>query len=100
MSPSQHRYWRGVLLYSICDWLSVPEESREVASKKIHKALKTAFEIDSFRYLEASQFEKIASIVRMYWLRQYGWIIPEADEEGVDITKMTMMEFLKFKKIL
>jgi len=100
MSPSQHKYWRGVVLYSICEFLEIDKGDYELVSRKIHNALKKMFDIKSFAGLESKEFEKIASITRMLFLRQYGWIIPEANEHGLDIANITMKEFLKHKNLI
>ena len=100
MSPDQHSYWRGVILYSLCDWLQIPKEDYEKAGKKIHKALKKTFEVDSFRNLSVAEFEKLASTVRMIFCRHYGFMIQEPDEKGMDLMNMSMKDFLKHKKLI
>jgi hypothetical protein len=99
MSPDQHSYWRGVVLYSLCEWLEIPKEDYEKASRRIHNALKKALGVKSFRDLSVAEFEKIASIVRMYWARK-GWMIPEPDEKGMNLIDMSMCDFLKHKKLI
>ena len=97
MTNRQHKYYRKALLYSIAEFLGVPPKDREKAARKIHLAIKETFEIDSFSSLGVSEFEKIASILRLIFNREYGWIIPEADEEGIDVQNMSMSDFLKIK---
>ena len=97
MSPKQHRYYRGTLLYSIAEFLGVPPGDYERSSRQIHKAIKQTFEIESFSSLGVSEFEKLASTIRMIFNREYGWIIPEADEENIDVQNISMSDFLKIK---
>lgn len=100
VSPSQSAYWRGVVLYSICEWLGIPRQDYEKASKRIHTALKKTYGIDSFSSLSVAEFEKIASITRMWAAREHGFIIPEPDEEGMDVMNMSMRDFLIHKKLI
>ena len=99
MSPKQHRYYRIGILYGICEFLGVPKEQYEHVSKLIHQEIKKCFEIDSFRNVSVSEFEKIAGTIRMIWAREMGWCLREADEEDIDPNAMSMREFLKHKKI-
>jgi len=100
VTSEQHKYWRGVVLYSICDWLQIPREKYEPASQKIHKALKKAFGVNSFRNLSIAEFEKIASVTRMWAAREHGFIINEPDEEDLDVMNMSMRDFLIHKKLI
>lgn len=100
MTPKQHKYHRGVLLYGICRYLEIPEEYHEKASRKIHNAIKDTFDVSSFDSLGVSEYEKIAATIRMIFCREFGYMIPEADEEDFDADKATLHELLKFKKII
>jgi len=100
MTSQQHKYWRGGLLYSICDGLGVPQEHKECASRRIHKAMKKCFEIDSFASLSSKEFEKIAGIIRMVGCREWAFMIKEPDEELYDPNQLTMSEFLKRKHLI
>ena len=66
--------------------------------RKIHKALQRLFSVRSFSDLSSVEFEKIAGIVRMYFCREHGFMIPEANEKGFDPNVLTMREFLKKKQ--
>lgn len=99
MTSKQHRYYRIGILYGICEFLGVPKDQYEHVSKLIHQAIKKCFEIDSFRNVSVSEFEKIAGTIRMVFAREMGYIIREADEELIDPNNMSMREFLEHKKI-
>ena len=99
MSPKQHRYYRIGILYGICEFLEVPKEQYEHVSKLIHQEIKKCFEIDSFRNVSVSEFEKIAGTIRMIFAREFSYVLKEPDEEGIDPNTMSMREFLKHKKI-
>lgn len=101
VTSDQHQYYRGVLLYSICEFLEIPRKDYEKASRQIHKALKKTFGIKTFAKLDVAEFEKIAGIVRMLFIREFGGhMIPEADEKGLDINNISMKEFLHHKNLI
>jgi len=100
VTNEQMRYWRGGLLYSICDGLGVPKEDREKASKKIHKSIKHCFGIESFALLSSKEFEKVAGIIRMVAAREWAYLLREPDEFDCDPNTMTMKEFLKHKNLI
>lgn len=97
MSPKQHKYWRGILLYSICEFLEVDKQDYDKASRRLHNAFKTMFEVRSFKDLSSKEFEKIAGTVRMLFAREFQWIIPDASDEGINLQEISMSDFLKIK---
>lgn len=99
MTSKQHRYYRIGILYGICEFLGVPKDQYKHVSKLIHQAIKKCFEIDSFRNVSVSEFEKIAGTIRMIMAREFGCFLKEADEQDLDINNMSMREFLEHKKI-
>ena len=99
MTHAQSKYWYGVLLESVADLLEIPKYNRKKANKLIHLSLKTVFEIDSMKNVQTRDFEKVAATTRMLFAREWGHIIPEPDEEDIDITSISMRDFLIHKKI-
>lgn len=97
MNAKQHKFYRGGILYDICDFLEI--DDKEKASKRIHKAIKECFDVDSFSNLSTSDFSEIVNELMAYFASEHGYMLKEDDEREYDINEMTMKEFLEKKKI-
>ena len=100
MSGAQSRYYYGVVIPFLLQWLNIREECYEIATKKTHNAIKKCFNIASFSDLSVAEFEKTMSTLRMIGARQWAICIPEPDEEGMNVLDMSMRDFLKHKKLI
>ena len=100
MTISQSRYWYGVLIYDICAWLQVDKQDYENASPIIHQALKKCFSIRSLSDLSSQEFEKVTGTILMLWAREFGYMLRDPSEKGIDPNTMTMKEFLKHKNLI
>ena len=100
MSGPQSRYYYGVVIPFLLQWLNIKEEYYEIAADKIHDAIKKCFNIVSFSDLSVAEFEKVMSTLRMLGARQWAICIPEPDEIGMDVLNMSMRDFLIHKKLI
>jgi len=97
LTGSQSKYYYGVVIPFLLDWLEVKKEHRVVATKKLHNAIKHCFEVKSFAHLSTAEFEKIMGTLRMIGCRHWSVMIPEPNEKGVNLETIEMGEFLKIK---
>jgi hypothetical protein len=100
LSPRQHKFYRGVFLYSFCKAIGVDEQDYEKASRKIHNAFKEYLGIKSFKNLSEQEFKDVLIELSVYLAETYGFVAPESDEEGYDANKATLHDLLKFKKLI
>jgi hypothetical protein len=100
MSPRQHKFYRGIFLYSVCRMLGVEEQDYERVSRKLHAAFKEYLGIKSFKNLSEQEFKDVLIELSVYLAETYGFVAPEPDEEGYDANKATLQELLKFKNLV
>ena len=88
-----HRYYRGVLLPSICDAWDLDHE----ASDYLHEAFKTAFDIDSTAFLDDDDFINYIDNIHGLLVTEFGTMVPHINEPD-NVEAITMRQFLNIWK--
>lgn len=95
-SAKQIRYYRGVLLPEIAEFMQIRKRHRKEAEDKLHKLFKWYAGFRSITKLNSTEMERYLGMVRMLCSRELGLMAREPNEpEGIEY--WPMIKFLNYK---
>lgn len=87
------RYYRGVLLPSICDAWNLSHD----ACPRLHEAFKEAFDVDSTAYFDNTDFHSYLDSIHGLLVTEFGIMVPHINEPD-NVDQLTMKQFLNLYK--